>query len=93
MAIATNVVSIETIRRQKDDYWLEARKVAEDYVRFLYSSGWGIYRIGEAHGLKPYYPAGQGRMSNGEMSQGIWSHEHVTNQMADYLLEGGEFVV
>lgn len=72
---------------------MEARKVAEDYVKFLFASGWGMYRIGEAHDIQPYYPAGQGRMSNGEMAKGIWSQEYLIDQMADYLLEGGEFVV
>ena len=42
------VVSLETIRIQKQEEWNEAREVAERYFQHLMSLGWGVYRIGEA---------------------------------------------
>lgn len=94
-----NVVSLNT---GKSKMWQEARKVAEDYHDFLISSGWGYYRIGEAHNIEPYYPAGKREildyseregMTLSRDAQGIWTQDWVIDRLTDYLMDGGEFVI
>ena len=89
---AMNVVSIETIRTQREERWQEAREIAEEYLSYLISLGWGMYRIGEAHGIEPWYPAGKGRLLNGKEAEGIWSQEYMIDCLADYIFEDGELL-
>lgn len=92
MTRAMNVVSIETIRTQREERWLEARQVAEEYFGHLISLGWGMYRIGEAHAIDPWYPAGKGRMMNGQEAEGVWTQEYLIDCLADYILADGELL-
>ena len=96
------VVSLETIRIQKQEEWNEAREVAERYFQHLMSLGWGVYRIGEAHAIEPYYPAGKREildyseregMTLSRDAQGIWTQDWVIDRLTDYLMDGGEFVI
>jgi len=84
------VVSLDTARSEK---WNHAREMADGYFRFLVASGWGMYRIGEAHGIEPYYPKGKGMLPTGEQAIGVWTEEYMIDQLAEYLYRGGEFVV
>lgn len=91
MTKAMNVVSIETIRTQREEKWAKARIQAEEYYRYLCSLGWGMYRIGEAHAIEPYYPAGKGKLpvSNDE-AKGVWTEVYLIDKLADYIFDGGE---
>ena len=84
------VVSLDTARSER---WNQARLQADAYYRFLVVSGWGMYRIGEAHGIEPYYPKGKGVLPDGTMSKGVWTEEYMIDQLTDYLIQGGEFVI
>ena len=52
-----------------------------------------MYRIGEAHGIEPYYPKGKGMLPDGTMARGIWTEEYMIDQLTQYLYDGGEFVI
>lgn len=86
------VVSIDSIRTQREERWKEAREVAETYYAHLLSLGWGMYRIGEAHGIEPWYPAGKGRMLNGQEATGVWTQEYMIDRLADYIFEDKELL-
>lgn len=85
------VVSFAIAKREKERLWQEARIVADEYYRSLCALGWGMYRIGEAHAIEPYYPAGKGKLpiSNDE-AKGIWTEAYLIDRLADYILDGGD---
>jgi hypothetical protein len=88
-----NVVSLETIRIQKQEEWNEAREVAERYFQHLMSLGWGVYRIGEAHAIEPYYPAGKGMIRHAYVeAKGIWTQDYLIDRLTDYIIDGGELL-
>ena len=77
------VVSINT---GKNQMWWEARQIAKEYYDFLISQGWGMFRIGEEHGLTPIYPQGHG------IGEGVWTEDWMLDRLADYLYEGKEIL-
>ena len=87
------VVSFAIAKQEKQRLWQEARIVAEEYYRSLCALGWGVYRIGEAHAIEPYYPAGKGKLpiSNDE-AKGIWTEDYLIDRLADYIMDGGELI-
>ena len=87
------VVSFAIAKQEKQRLWQEARIVAEEYYRSLCALGWGVYRIGEAHAIEPYYPAGKGKLpiSNDE-AKGIWTEAYLIDRLADYIMDGGELI-
>ena len=90
MGFLMAVVSLSTVKTEK---WNQARDHADAYYRFLVVSGWGMYRIGEEHGIEPYYPKGKGMLPDGTMAGGIWTEEYMIDQLTQYLYNGGEFVI
>ena len=87
------VVSFAIAKQEKQRLWQEARIVADEYYRSLCALGWGVYRIGEAHAIEPYYPAGKGKLpiSNDE-AKGIWTEAYLIDRLADYIMDGGELI-
>ena len=87
------VVSFAIAKQEKQRLWQEARIVADEYYRSLCALGWGVYRIGEAHAIEPYYPAGKGKLpiSNDE-AKGIWTEDYLIDRLADYIMDGGELI-
>lgn len=87
------VVSFAIAKQEKQRLWQEARIVADEYYRSLCALGWGVYRIGEAHAIEPYYPAGKGKLpiSNDE-AKGIWTEVYLIDRLADYIMDGGELI-
>lgn len=93
MTRATNVVSIETIRTQRNERWNEARLLADEYYRSLCALGWGVYRIGEAHAIEPYYPAGKGKLpTSNDEAKGVWTEAYLIDRLTDYIMDGGELI-
>lgn len=84
------VVSLNTEREKR---WDDAAQIAEDYFDTLVSFGWGLYRIGEAHQLEPYFPAGKGMMPDCTTAKGIWTQERIKDQLTIYIYKGGDFVI
>ncbi len=88
------VVSFDIIKRERERIWQEARIVAEEYYRSLVSLGWGMYRIGEAHAIEPYYPAGKGKLPiSDDEAKGVWTEEYLIDRLADYIYNGGDFII
>lgn len=71
-----------------------SREQAEFYYDLLIRVGWGIFRIAEEHGLEPLYPYGKDRMlPDGTEPQGVWTEEHLINELAEYFYNGGDYLV
>ena len=71
-----------------------SREQAKFYYELLIRVGWGIIRIAEEHGLEPIYPYGNDRiMPDGKEPQGVWTEEHLINELAEYFYNGGDYLV
>lgn len=71
-----------------------SREKAEFYYDLLIRVGWGILRIAEEHGLEPIYPYAKDRMlPDGTDPKGVWTEEHLLNELTEYFYNGGDYLI